>query len=541
MSKEQIIKFITPAILLLFFISTLWLVFGVHSLVNSPDESANLQFALSFKNDGDLKIYEPMNNIVGGILHPRSMLAREDYIVPRSFLGLPVVYGILARFLGEVSLMLITPVLAVLALLAFKSIIKTIFKDENLANLSALMLMLHPAFWYYSARTMMHNVPFVSLLIFGVYFFVKTPIKKRAWLNDLLAGFFIALALAFRTSEIIWILASSLLLIPLIYNKTIGWQRVAVFSLSALLVLAIFGIQNTQTYGSFFETGYTTETSVTGAVASYEGVIDAPIVVEQNVFSGLLGYLFPFGIHELAILRHIFGYGFLLYPWMVLPAIASSILIIKQWRTESKAWRLLLLYTLALSAWLGVVYGSWTFFDNPDQNIVTIGNSYVRYWLPLFVLSTPFVARTILFLNSKLQARFEYKPMLLIILVMTALSVKLVFFSPDGLIHTRKALQTFAEKRSVIVENTEEDAIIIVDRADKFVFPARTVVTPLRSEATFAELNNLVEKRPLYYWGITLPEKDVVFLNSFQLSELGLQIEYRQTVLDESLYKITLK
>jgi len=541
MTKEQIIKFLALAVLVLFFLSTLWLVFGMNGLVNSPDESANLQFALSYKNDGDLNIYEPLNNVASGILHPRSMLALEDYVVPRSFLGLPVVYGLLARFLGEGSLMLITTILAILAVLAFRAILKQVFADEKLANLSALLLILHPAFWYYSARTMMHNVPFVSLLIFGIYFFIITPIKNRTWLNDVVAGFFIGFALAFRTSEIIWVVASCALLLPLLYKKIITWQRVVVFGLSAVAILTTFGLLNTQTYGSFFETGYTAQTTVTGAVASYEGVIDTQAVVAQNVFSGLLGYLFPFGIHELAILRHILGYGFLLYPWMVLPGLVSALLIVKQWQTESNTWRFLFLYTLFLSTWLGVVYGSWTFSDNPDPSIVTIGNSYVRYWLPLFILSIPFTARAVLFLNNRLQSKFQNKPLILIILVMAILSTKLIFFSPDGLIQTRQALQTFGEKRAFIVENTEEDAIVIVDRADKFVFPSRTVVTPLRSEATFAELHNLAERRPLYYWGITLPEKDMVFLNSVQFAEMGLQIEYIQTVLDESLYKITLK
>ena len=42
--------------------------------------------------------------------------------------------------------------------------------------------------------------------------------------------------------------------------------------------------------------------------------------------------------------------------------------------------------SLVVSAWLLVVYGSWWFSDNPDPTAITLGSSYVRYFLPLYIL-----------------------------------------------------------------------------------------------------------------------------------------------------------
>ena len=42
---------------------------------------------------------------------------------------------------------------------------------------------------------------------------------------------------------------------------------------------------------------------------------------------------------------------------------------------------------LAVSLWLILFYGSWSIRDNPDPSAVTIGSSYLRYRLPIFVIS----------------------------------------------------------------------------------------------------------------------------------------------------------
>ena len=48
-----------------------------------------------------------------------------------------------------------------------------------------------------------------------------------------------------------------------------------------------------------------------------------------------------------------------------------------------------------LSLILIFYYGSWQFNDNPDPNRFTIGNSYTRYWLPIYLMMMPIAALAI--------------------------------------------------------------------------------------------------------------------------------------------------
>ena len=77
-----------------------------------------------------------------------------------------------------------------------------------------------------------------------------------------------------------------------------------------------------------------------------------------------------------------------------------------------------------------------------------------------------------------------------------------------------------------------------MDRADKFVWPDRTVITPLRSETTYDSMPVMTYLGPLYYFGITLPEKDMTYLNEDKLAAMALFIEEVATVEDETLYRI---
>jgi hypothetical protein len=43
---------------------------------------------------------------------------------------------------------------------------------------------------------------------------------------------------------------------------------------------------------------------------------------------------------------------------------------------------------------------------------------------------------------------------------------------------------------------------------------------------------------PLYYYGITLPQADIDYLNGDKLKAMGLQIDFVENFGEESLYKI---
>ena len=531
-----------------FFISTLVLSFGIPRVFNSPDENANWQFARTFSQTGRLSLLGSEDLVLASIIHPRSVLSVGDQLVPGSFLGLPVIAGTVGRFFGSNAILLVTPLLAVLALMAWRSIIWRLFDDSILADLSAFFLAVHPAFWYYSGRVMMHNVAFVSFLIFALWFLIYQPWPKKYKfdVNYLCAGLMLGLCIATRSSELIWI---SVLAITMwiIYRSAISYRQLGFLLLGVLAALIPFGLLNQELYGNFLSTGYAMPTLAGQILTS------ATSIAETNQFL-IIGHriwqlIFPFGFHELATLRHVWNYGFVLYPWLSFLSAVGLVIAIFANRLQAvtspylavngRLWRQLAIITIVLASYLGLLYGSWNINDNPDPGAVTIANSYARYWLPLFVLGSVFSALTVRFAVRRFgHHRWYHLSVGLVLFVVFLSSVQTVWGGEDGFINTRLHLREFDQKRSMIIVATQSESIIIVDRADKYLWPERQVIVPLRSENTYQHLSDLVVTGPLYYFGITLPESDLNYFQSTILTPINLKIISVMTIGEESLYLI---
>lgn len=522
----------TVAILLaVFFASTLVLSIGANGLFNSPDENANWQFANLFSQTGELSFSQTEDDQIDSIIHPRSVLSFEHRLVPSSFLGLPVLSGLFGSLWGSSAILLFTPLLALLALLAWRSTMVRLFEDSLLADLSAFFLAIHPAFWYYSGRVMMHNVSFVAFLIFSAWVVVRRPlsIRQRVDFNFLFSGAMLGLAVATRSSELLW-LAGLVITLFFLYRKHLSVYQVGGWLFGAVLILLPFAYLNQELYGGYLTTGYTVP-----EITSISSSESAPGSAMSTVLVRIYHFFFPFGIHELATLRHVWQYGFYLYPWLsFLSAVGLLIAIISK-----GLWRRLAVATIVIGAYLGVLYGSWNIADNPDPLAVTIGNSYARYWLPLFVIGSAFCALAVRFAVRRFGQNNWYTLTVFATLMVTLLfSVQVVWGGEDGFLATRKHLDEFAIKREAILSSTEDDAVIINDRADKYLWPTRDVVVPLRASKTTDHLAALAASAPLYYFGITLPETDLEFFKTTILQPVGLEIRLVTTVADESLYQI---
>jgi hypothetical protein len=121
-----------------------------------------------------------------------------------------------------------------------------------------------------------------------------------------------------------------------------------------------------------------------------------------------------------------------------------------------------------------------------------------------------------------------------------ALSVIAVTCSPaEGLVPGAQVLERSARARAFVVARTPADAIVVVDRADKFLFPARMVLQPLRSAHTYAAICQLYPQHPLYYFGVTLPPTDLAYVRDVQLSSCGLAFVPVAAFGGETLYRVT--
>lgn len=511
-----------------------WLSFGISDVFASPDERANAFFAQTFAENLTFCAQEPMNILAQGLIHPRSSVAPGTCILPASFLGFPelagvvmVVFGVFGSNIAIASELFVTPILAALGIAAWWWTVRRLTKSERVADIAAFVVLIHPAFWYYGARVMMHNVPFVALLMIASAVGILAYDRRSARFA-VAAGAIGALALSMRLVELplFAVIGCAFLFL---YRRLVPWRLVAWAAFGAGTVFGGYLLLNAATYGSPFATGYTLpDLRVVSDVA----------VIAPSIIDRALGFLLPFGFHPRAMLKNVLAYGFQLYPILSILSMVGAILA---WGTKQFGWRVSVGLLFVASCWMAAVYGSWSVADNIDPRAVTVGNSHVRYWLPLFVASSVFVGHGV--------DRFVARSRIASIVALAALfgimmtSAQTVFGGTDGLLATRAALITYEQKRERIVAQTACDQldtsqiVVIVDHADKFLFPTCRVIVPLRAESTYAIMPTLVDSG-LYYFGLTLPEVDIAHLNDVKLKTMELHIELVETIQDQTLYRI---
>ncbi|MBI5794316.1 hypothetical protein HZA87_04540 [Candidatus Uhrbacteria bacterium] len=520
-------KAITGVLALIFFLGTLILV-NPSNLYVSPDETANAYFATLFSQTASFQgTFDALVQSLDGRLHPRSSVSVDGVLLPGSFLGLPFLYGAIAALLGTWIFWILTPIITVFAAFAWGRIIER-FTTPLIGKLSFGLFLLHPAVWYYSARGLMHNVLFVDLLVLSAWMFLERPLRRsagsRGIVNDIIAGVLLGLALFVRTSELYWILGG-LLLAGACWMKQVSLRRLSAAFLGLTLGLTLLFGMNLLTYGGPLQTGYTI------------GATQIQDLQTGDTLDALT--TLPFGFHPMNAWRHLLSYGVEMFWWMSALALLGFFVLLSQKR---HAWtiRSSLVVAALISLWLVFMYGSWEIHDNPDPTQITMANSYVRYWLPMYLFSTPMIAAAIVWIGAHGRSRVAQALIVgTLCLLVVSLNVRAVFVQgQDGLVTMRQELQESATIQESVLRLTPGNAVIIVERADKLFFPERRVLYPLRDETTYAAMPVLVSQAPLYYYGITFPEVDLAYLNGSRLKRMDLQIELVQTYNQESLYHI---
>ncbi|MFA5420676.1 MAG: hypothetical protein WC280_01450 [Patescibacteria group bacterium] len=532
----------------------------------SPDENANFVFTKLYSSGSDLFIFEKYNLIAEDIVTPRSYVSNNGYIKPVSFLGMTIYYGFLAKIFGSGIIPFLTPFFASLALVFYYLLIRKLFDNKN-AFLSFFILFSFPVLVYYSARSMFHNVLFLSLFVIGLYFLVslfeKKPFSEEQGVKRLfsfdflyssLSGLFFGMAIAVRSSEIIWMFLSAFVLFVLKIKK-VSILRLVVFLAFVLLPLIPIFYNNQMLYGSPFFGGYNEMNR------SIESISYASGEVVKSVFSLSLS-----NIKELTkvIFNTIFYFGF--YPnqsidmfgkyfvkmfwYLFWPGVFGFLaFFIFSGKKKFKKISPYIISWMVASIFLVLYYGSWKFVDNPDPNRFTIGNSYTRYWLPIYIGAIPFVS----FLIIKLSKIFDFikrkslrkcfSSLFIVVLISSIMfiSFKYVYSgSEEGLKHYFSKLDKAKFETEEIIKLTESNAVIITEYHDKFIFPERKVVVGRFNDDNMnRNYFNLTKYIPVYYYNFTFPEKDMDYLNSRRLKDFNLQIELISNINETfSLYRI---
>lgn len=525
----------------------------------SPDETANYYFTTNYAKNSTLMIFEPANLVAEEVVRPRSMRSDHGWLKPVSFLGIIIYYGFLASFLGIGIIPYLTPILASIAIIFFFLFVKRLFNDK-IALISASLLASFPVYIYYTVRSLFHNVLFLVFLIIAAYFLSlslakKYSIKEKffqlklstnhylAFLWPFLAGLALGGAIASRSSELIW-LGPSLFIAWLFYFKRLGLRLFLILSGVVLVCLPI-AYYNQILYGSFIYGGYgEMNTSIQAISEAVKPVVSANFNYFNNLISILKDNIFYFGYKPRQSLDMFYYYVIVMFPLLVILSGLGSIIFLVNYFRKFKKWRLVYLLTwFVLSSMLILYYGSWQFFDNPDPSRYTIGNSYTRYWLPIYTLAIPLAALAINFFSRLLAGSFGRPSQLgkydrarvylsnglqlLLVSIWVSISLTFVFFgSEEGLIHAYYNHKRDKGKADWILDKTEPEAIIVTQYHDKQLFPERRVVVALLNhDQTNYSLGKLIAKYPIYYYNFFFPEEDYNYLNNRRLIPYGFNIE----------------
>jgi 4-amino-4-deoxy-L-arabinose transferase-like glycosyltransferase len=540
----------------------------------SPDETANYFFAKNFALTGELAVFDQANLRGDNMVIPRSVRSDNGFIKPVSFLGISLVYGTIASLAGVGVIPYLTPVFAAFGIVLFYLITRRLF-SERVGLWSAFILASFPVYIYYTVRSMFHNILFTVLLLAGIYFFLLAlgkkilPLKisfmtwklpaRRWWemLGALVSGIFIGLAIITRTSEILWLLPA-LFITWIFYVRRFGLAKLIIFISGLALPLLLVAFYNQILYGSFWSGGYNEMNRSLSDMAKVGGDIfkfgwgSEGLVYLQGYLSSIFHNIFYFGFKPRQSETMFLNYVVKMFPILFYAGLTGIFfLILQNCRRFQKKYLVYILVWLFLSSFLVIYYGSWKFSDNPNLT-VTIGNSYTRYWLPLYLGLIPLAAsalvrisRALVLLDNKSVNRLKrlIATGLQAAAVLAIASISIIFVlygSEEGLAYLYYTNQAEKLNTEQVWALTDPEGIIITQYYDKFFWPERRVIMGVLSdEGILKAAVKLVDYYPVYYYNFYLKPADVAYLNQSKLSPYGLKMtEIKKTNAKFGLYKL---
>jgi hypothetical protein len=390
--------------------------------------------------------------------------------------------------------------------------------------------------------------------------FVTWKIPARQWwemLGALVSGVFIGLAIITRTSEILWLLPA-LFITWIFYAQRFGLAKLIIFISGLALPLLLVAFYNQILYGSFWYGGYNEMNRSLSDMAKVGGDIfkfgwgSEGLVYLQGYLSSIFHNIFYFGFKPRQSETMFLNYVVKMFPILFYAGLTGIFFIILQnCRRFQKKYLVYILVWSFLSAFLVIYYGSWKFSDNPNLTF-TIGNSYTRYWLPLYLGLMPLAAsalvrisRALVLLDNKSVNRLKrlVATGLQAAAVLAIASISIIFVlygSEEGLAYLYYTNQAEKLNTEQVWALTDPDGIIITQYYDKFFWPERRVIMGvLPDEGILKAAVKLADYYPVYYYNFYLKPADVAYLNQSKLSPYGLKMtEIKKTNAKFGLYKL---
>ena len=460
--------------------------FNLQPRFDWPDETANFFWVNNFVESNQLFFAEPLNEIAVNQIHPRSFnVNNKGELVPGSFLGLILFYAVIAKTFGLDAVFFFGPLLAAFGVLPFYFIIKKFF-DHKIALVSAILMIFHPAWWYYSASPFLPNALFLSTLLTSLAIIICS--NRMTLPKVILSGLFFGLSFSIRPSEVVWIM-SLVLIVFLFRYKKFNWSKIFSFFIATGLIFLPGLYFQYSLYGGFFSTGYDQLQS--------QGQGGCKLCqMAQSLF-------LPFGFHPIILLKNFWHHYFLRFWPLNLLAFAGFIAYALRAEKNKNLFKIYSGVLIALHIWLIMFYGNWQFADQMTVNLNILAVSYIRYWLLLYLLVLPFVAYLIVSFAQKFKKN-HWLMVIFSILILLYYSGSMVLFSGnDSLLKVKERIYSYYQSAQEINQLTESDSIIIVNRKDKVIFPERKAIHTFQDlhddSLILSFLPNLIVKAPVYY------------------------------------------
>lgn len=473
-----------------------------------PDEMANYHFIQSFVNTGSFRITEPLAIMSKNIVHPRSTNVYEGDIVPGTFIGFPLLYGTIALLLGS-FIVLLTPALVSVSGVAFYYVVRQLF-HEHIAFIAAILYFVNPAVWYYASFTLLPNMPFVALLVIASASIVRgyrehTPRTGWIFFGALCA----ALALSIRPYEGVWVLPVAAFSFYELRQR-VRVHHILTICLALVLVMIPNMLYAKATFGSYLGSGYF-------------GLESGTLPTEVGAPNAVLAALLPFGLHPVRALGVVWSYVIALQWWLFVFIGWRLFHAIRFRHTHTRVYRNYLIVTLCVVAYLILYYGSWQFEDRVTLVLSSLGISYIRYWLPIFVLLVPLAAEGIAHIAT-LARNYERQVLVLLVAALIGMSGSIVWFErADSLWEIRSQYEQYANTAAAVFAVTAQDGVIITERGDKIFWPDRAVISKWGSEDVYKLQALALENVPLYFFGLERPE-DIAYINDRRLLAYDMRI-----------------
>jgi hypothetical protein len=554
----------------------------------SPDETANYFFAKKYATDQTLIQFEPANLAGSNLVHPRSVRSDGTWLKPVSFLGIILIYGQIGHWLSPVVIPYLTPFFGALGLIIFYGLISR-WRTKRTALASTFLLAVFPVYIYYSARSMFHNILFIVLLLGGIYFLTLALneryqlkahpsflSKKPSWpaglscLWALLAGALFGLTIITRTSELLWLAPASLIAV-IFYGRRLGLIRLFIFfaGLWIGLMPALYWNQilyQSPVYGGYSEMNQSLNNIAAASQKIVNKTLSVPIKSTLVAISSTSTVKFSYQQAVNQIFNSVFYFGFKghqsfhlakiyigeMFPWLAILGFLGYLwLLIRSFRRGRRVDWFYLTILPVISMILIFYYGSWIFNDNPNVHRYTIGNSYTRYWLPIYLLLIPLAVIILEKLLAALLSFFKSRKvkdvlitglLSLAVIIIAFQSVCFVLFgSEEGLIYAYYNSLNDRWLAQTVGSVLPTGAIIITQYHDKVFFPEHRVIVSLLTDAyLYPYFEKIIHYYPLYYFNFTYPEKSLGYLNDRRLQPVNLHLELIKNVGTFSLYRLNL-